>query len=108
MVHIEIVQLNSTSLQITWMKGNNMDIVDNITISYIHQGPCQCLNQCQGATVVDTTNTSPIVTNLEEHSHYMLTVTAHNPVGSSLPVIRNVTTLSDGITMIPLPCILDY
>ena len=77
-----------------------MDVIDNITISYVYQGPCQCLNGCQGetdTTVVDATIKNLIVTNLEEHSDYMLTVIAHNPVGSSPPVMQNATTLSDGI-----------
>ena len=88
-------------MRLTWRKGQQLDVVDNVTISYVYQGLCNCSdypNQCQSETsiVVDSINNNATIVNLQEHSDYMFTVTATNPVGSSPPVIRNFKTPSDG------------
>ena len=73
-------------------------MVDNITILYVYQGPCNCSdypNPCQRETVIVADSNVTIV-NLQEHSDYMFTVTANNPVGSSPAVIWNLKTPSDG------------
>ena len=93
---------NSTTVEIMWMEGCQSDIVYNIIIQYIYQGPCNCssvnVEQCQLTTVIGTSNDtySYIVSSLQEHSEYRFMVIAENPAGSSTPAVKNVTTLSAG------------
>ena len=93
---------NSTTVEMMWMKGCESDVVYNIIIQYIYQGPCSCSNmnmeQYQLANVTGTSNDtySYIVSSLQEYSGYRFMVIAENPAGSSTPAVKNVTTLSAG------------
>ena len=90
--------LNSTSVQIVWMKGHVTDVVDNVTVDYLYQGPCSCsdLAQCQWTNVGEIMDTTPVYSNLQEHSTYLFKIIANNPAGTSPPTEMNVTTSSAG------------
>ena len=90
--------LNSTSVQIVWMKRHVTDVVDNVTVEYLYQGPCSCSDValCQWTKINEIADNTSIYSNLQEHSIYSFKNTANNPAGTSPPTEMNVTTLPAG------------
>ena len=99
---VKILSSNSTTVEIVWMTGSESDIVHNVTVQFLYQGPCSCSNnsmeQCQLKTLPDTSSHtySYTISSLRGHSEYTFQVIAENPAGQSAPAEKNITTLSAG------------
>ena len=89
---VTLLPLNSTSVQVSWMKGNVTDEVDNVTVEYLYAGQCSCSDQdrCQLSRFI--TNTSAIFSNLQEYSPYTFTIIAFNQAGRSFPTNKGLIT----------------
>ena len=79
-----------------------MDDVYKVTIQYMYEGPCSCLEYnslCKFINFSDTSNSTYHynIPSLQEGSVYTFRVIASNPSGSSTPTEMNVTTLPAGI-----------
>ena len=90
--------VNSTSVQLVWMKGHISDIVDGITIEYMYEGPCNrskypYLNQLFTIHVKELNDTITI-SDLQQYSEYSFKIRAENPAGTSYSNEMKVTTLS--------------
>ena len=96
---VTLMPQNSTSVKLVWMNATESDVVHSVSVSYTYQGSCQCTDNtdriCQ-QQMDNVTERSTIISNLEEHSTYMFTVTATNPAGTSEATMMSVTTSSSG------------
>ena len=91
--NISLVPLNSTSVQVSWMKRNNIDEVDNVTVEYSYEGPCiNCSDQDRCRSSSSITDTLVVFSNLQEYSQYSFTITAFNKAGPSSPTNISMKT----------------
>ena len=90
---------NTTSIEIVSKKRDETDVVDDIIIQYVYQGPCSCVNNmesCQWKSIDNSENGTFIVSNLQEYSTYLFRAIAYNPTGESPATEKNFTTLPAG------------
>ena len=93
--NVSLQSINATSIKIVWMKQHEADVIDNITVQYVYQGPCSCMGlECyRWKTISNIEDSTYIVGNLQEYSMYRFKIIAHNPFGESPATERNFTTL---------------
>ena len=96
--NVSVQIINATSVEIVWIKQLETDVVYNITIEYVYQGPCRCVDMesCQHKSVGNIVDSTYVVGNLQEYSTYLFKVIAYNPAGESPATEVNITTLPAG------------
>ena len=91
-----LTPINSTSVQLVWMKENSSDMVDGVTIEYMYEGPCDRSKYLsQSSTNVEGEFDDTItISDLQEYSEYSFKIRAENLAGTSYSNEMRVTTLS--------------